>query len=214
MMALQDRVDEIDMKEVKSKEVEPQEMEPKDTNLGDVSSENLRPPNRDPIKLDLVKRCPACNEENPVSEVICRVCMTNLASVSPTPRGEVAPDPISDTLVLRKKGAGAGKSNEKSLVTPAVLTFSRLSDGRSLPVSGGGVLGRNGDAGAFFSDSRTVSRRHAKVDFRGEAWWIEDLNSTNGTWVNGSRLDPGRPHLLKKGDTVALSLACEMRVVS
>jgi hypothetical protein len=210
MMALQDRVDEIDMKEVKSKEVEPQEMEPKGMNLEGESAEDLRASNRDPIKLDLVKRCPACNEENPVSEVICRVCMTNLASVSPTPRGEVAPDPISDTLVLRKKG----KDNEKSLVTPAVLTFSRLSDGRSLPVAGGGVLGRNGDAGAFFSDSRTVSRRHAKVDFRSEAWWIEDLNSTNGTWVNGSRLDPGRPHPLKKGDTVALSLACEMRVVS
>ena len=37
--------------------------------------------------MDLVKLCPACNEENPVSEVICRVCMTNLASVSPVLAG-------------------------------------------------------------------------------------------------------------------------------
>ncbi|MDR2137652.1 MAG: FHA domain-containing protein [Synergistaceae bacterium] len=156
---------------------------------------------------DLVKRCPACNEENPVSEVICRVCMTNLASVSPTPRGEAGDVSVSEALLPEK-------AEKKADAAPAVLTLSRLSDGRFVPVSVGSVLGRSGDAGAFFEDFRTVSRRHAKVDFRDESWWIEDLNSTNGTWVNGSRLDPGRSHPLKKGDTVALSLACEMKVVS
>jgi hypothetical protein len=170
-----------------------------------MKSENMKSGNMNAQKPDLVKRCPACNEENPVSEVICRICMTNLASVSPTPRGA----PVASALPLDKVGAGERKSAE-----PSVLTFSRLSDGRFVPVAGGGVLGRNGDAGEFFADFRTVSRRHAKVDFRGESWWIEDLNSTNGTWVNGSRLDPGRSHPLKKGDTVALSLACEMKVVS
>jgi hypothetical protein len=202
-----------------------EEMDTQDVYHEDVNPGRPRSQTPDAMKPDLVKRCPACNEENPVSEVICRVCMTNLASVSPTPRGEAAPlnaaphkampsevvpDSISDTLLLRKTGAGKKKSGPP----PTVLTLSRLSDGRSVPVAGGGVLGREGDAGSFFADSRTVSRRHAKVDFRDDFWWIEDLNSTNGTWVNGSRLAPGHPHPLKKGDTVALSLACEMRVVS
>ena len=170
-----------------------------------MKSGNIKPENLNVQKPDWVKRCPACNEENPVSEVICHICMTNLASVSPTPRGA----PAAGALSPEETGA-----SEKKSAMPTVLTLSRLSDGRFVPVAGGGVLGRNGDAGTFFADFRTVSRRHAKVDFRDESWWIQDLNSTNGTWVNGSRLDPDRPHPLKKVDTVALSLACEMRVVS
>jgi hypothetical protein len=149
---------------------------------------------------DLVKICPACKEENPVSEVICRVCMSNLTSVSPTRKGEGAIQPDAGERTCRASA-------------PAVLTLSRLSDGRVLPVSDGGVLGRSGESGAFFERDRTVSRQHAKVGFRDGVWHIEDLNSTNGTWVNGKRLAPGRPSPLNAGDLIALSLACELKVI-
>ncbi|MDR1979100.1 MAG: FHA domain-containing protein [Synergistaceae bacterium] len=165
----------------------------------------------------LVKLCPACNEENPISEVICRVCMTNLASVRPVPEGS-GNAPPEET-----QGAARGKTEEslpepeaasdRTIYAPAVLTLSRLSDGRAIPVADGDVLGRSGDALVFFEDSRTVSRRHARMEFRGGTWRIEDLQSTNGTWVNGKRLEPGQPCPLKAGDVVALSLACEMRVI-
>jgi pSer/pThr/pTyr-binding forkhead associated (FHA) protein len=45
-------------------------------------------------------------------------------------------------------------------------------------------------------------------------WHIEDLGSLNGTWVNGGRIEPGRAHPLKEGDTVALGMACEMKVIA
>jgi hypothetical protein len=167
--------------------------------------------------MDLVKLCPACNEENPVSEVICRVCMTNLASVSPVPAGsargfrdggKVVKGNVDETNVSESEKP----ASDRTLHVPAVLTL-QLSDGRAIPVASGGVLGRSGGASLFFEGFQTVSRRHAKVDFRGGAWQIEDLQSTNGTWVNGKRLGPGQPCLLKAGDVVALSLACEMRVI-
>jgi hypothetical protein len=166
--------------------------------------------------MDLVKLCPACNEENPVSEVICRVCMTDLTSVSPVPAGSGKTQAVSeDAAPPEKSGKDAAEPDlpsGRTFHSPAVLTL-RLPDGRSIPVASGGILGRNGDAPIFFQDFRTVSRRHAKVDLRGGTWQIEDLQSTNGTWVNGKRLMPGQTCPLKGGDAVALSLACEMRVI-
>ena len=46
-----------------------------------------------------------------------------------------------------------------------------------------------------------LSRRHARIARRGEGEWeIEDLDSRNGTFVNGSRLE--RPALLAAGDAI------------
>jgi uncharacterized membrane protein len=46
-----------------------------------------------------------------------------------------------------------------------------------------------------------VSRRHAKVELRGSAYAIQDLGSTNGTFVNGQRLSGVQ--VLNPGDTIS-----------
>jgi pSer/pThr/pTyr-binding forkhead associated (FHA) protein len=95
---------------------------------------------------------------------------------------------------------------------PEVLTLSFPSEGGAVSAQSGQVLGRHGDSGDVFGKFRTVSRRHARVTFVNGVWNIEDLESTNGTWVNGRRLEPKERRPLNGGDTVALSLACEMKV--
>lgn len=60
--------------------------------------------------------------------------------------------------------------------------------GRMLYVGSlGGVLGRSEDAGFTFSD-KAISRSHARIDLRGEHFYLRDLASVNGTFVDGQRV--------------------------
>lgn len=45
-----------------------------------------------------------------------------------------------------------------------------------------------------------ASARHARVEPRRDGVWVEDIGSTNGTFVNGIRLD--RPRRLTRGDVI------------
>jgi len=51
-------------------------------------------------------------------------------------------------------------------------------------------------------DDDFASATHASLTYRGRAWYVEDLGSTNGTFVNGSRVDGLSP--IAFGDEVQL----------
>jgi hypothetical protein len=58
-----------------------------------------------------------------------------------------------------------------------------------------------------------VSREHAAIFGRGDDVMIEDLGSTNGTLLNGNRLDPYIPEVLNHGDQLQLGrLLIEVRL--
>ncbi len=60
------------------------------------------------------------------------------------------------------------------------------------------VVGRD-PAATFTIDDSLASRRHFRVVAEGGIWYVEDLGSTNGTLVNGSRAQRSR---LSDGDTI------------
>ena len=49
-------------------------------------------------------------------------------------------------------------------------------------------------------DDKTISGQHARLSFRLEQWWIEDLNSTNGTFLNQEPV--ASPVVVTQGDQV------------
>lgn len=49
------------------------------------------------------------------------------------------------------------------------------------------VIGRGRKADLALAEA-TISRAHAAIGFDGEMFYVEDLDSTNGTLVNGSRI--------------------------
>ncbi len=51
----------------------------------------------------------------------------------------------------------------------------------------------------------SISRIHARIDREGEEYWISDLNSTNGTSVNGRVLETNETVPLKKGDEIFIA---------
>jgi FHA domain len=62
------------------------------------------------------------------------------------------------------------------------------------------LIGRDPDCDLTFADT-AVSRRHAHLRFRDGRWILQDLESTNGTWVNGVRV--GRCEL-RHGDELVI----------
>ena len=62
------------------------------------------------------------------------------------------------------------------------------------------VIGRTGD-NLLPVHSAMVSMRHAVIHFHDGAFWVADMGSTNGTLVNGVRIDAGE-HRLRPGDVI------------
>ncbi len=62
-------------------------------------------------------------------------------------------------------------------------------------------IGRNENNTIYVEDD-FVSTTHAMLTFRGRSWFVDDQGSTNGTYVNGHRID--RPVALSFGDEVTV----------
>jgi pSer/pThr/pTyr-binding forkhead associated (FHA) protein len=73
--------------------------------------------------------------------------------------------------------------------------------GESFPVEGERLsIGRRPDSEVFLDDI-TVSRDHALLIRRGDDWYLDDMGSLNGTYVNRSRIESQR---LEEGDEVQI----------
>lgn len=86
-----------------------------------------------------------------------------------------------------------------SLIGPNQM-FVALPEGSS-------VIGRDAEADHAFPGEASMSRRHAQLTRQGGQLTIEDLNSTNGTFVNGERLEPHTPRQLFQGDSLQFGTA-------
>ena len=55
-------------------------------------------------------------------------------------------------------------------------------------------------------DHPTISIRHCRLAFHNKQWWAEDLESTNGSFLNNSQIDS--PTVLTDGDELRLGEIC------
>ena len=83
----------------------------------------------------------------------------------------------------------------------------------SLATTDGFVLGRSDSRSSFVPDidlaeykalEKGVSRRHAVIIRYQDKPHILDLNSINGTFLNGKRLKPDNPYMITSGDQLGL----------
>ena len=72
------------------------------------------------------------------------------------------------------------------------------------------VIGRAVDCRVVLT-AIPVSKRHAELSWSGTAWCLRDLQSRNGTWINGWRIEPDVSVIVHHGDLLRLG-SCEFEV--
>ena len=114
-------------------------------------------------------------------------------------RRRAAPAPF-DCVLSGRDGGGA------------VLALNLRRD--ALVVPGGAIIGRDPARSSHVVMDSSVSRAHARVSAREGVLHVEDLGSTNGTFLNGRRLVEGQGVRTRDGDELvlgALAFRVELR---
>ncbi len=88
------------------------------------------------------------------------------------------------TQVVATKNFRCSLIGQDSSGNPIKLNFSEKA------LRQGVIIGRDQQECDTQIDDHSVSRRHAKLQFESGQLKIRDLQSTNGTWINGKRLGP------------------------
>lgn len=114
------------------------------------------------------------------------------------------------TDTLRSEGAEPESPGARVVARLVIERGGRI--GKEFPISGIETnIGRwDADSGIFpdvdldeDDPEAKISRRHARIVNNDGEFFIEDLGSTNGTFVNrGRRLLPGKRHMLQSGDEI------------
>ena len=153
--------------------------------------------------------CPSCKHQQFVGTLYCEECGTRLVHVSPAP----ATGPIETPSLDDSVGATSPERPElrtgallglRVVGTDAVLSLlGRTNYTLGIAIEGQAVI-PDIDLGPFNAYDQGVSRIHAELQLTPEGLFIIDLDSANGTHVNGQRLEAIKATQVRHGDLIQL----------
>jgi FHA domain len=119
--------------------------------------------------------------------------------------------PSQDSMILTPAAAAAaglrrGAGPTRRSVRLVVQRSPSFEEGDEFQLNSAPLtVGRGGQNDLVLSGDEFASAKHARIEVRGDGVWVQDLDSTNGTYVNGARvmgaqrLDAG--DVLRVGET-------------
>jgi pSer/pThr/pTyr-binding forkhead associated (FHA) protein len=112
--------------------------------------------------------------------------------------------PQESFIMGPSQAAALGLGRQAPAVTTGMLVALKstaLAEGERFELDTQALtVGRGAPNDIRLDDDEFASAHHARFDPRRDGVWVEDIGSTNGTYVNGTRL--GRPQKLTPGDVV------------
>jgi FHA domain-containing protein len=108
---------------------------------------------------------------------------------------------IARALVGDLRAAAREPGAELGRLVVVASPAGEPEEGTSLALDAIATIGRDVN-NAIVVEDQFVSAEHAILTFRGRAWYLEDLGSTNGTFVNGAPVDGVVP--LGYGDVIQI----------
>jgi hypothetical protein len=158
-------------------------------------------------------KCPFCHATHVVNTVFCSECGNYLLHDDHRKTDPLETDEIG--WVGDKTNNSRQVSTSHARVRPIAIQLKIGPGKRELEVGLDKVIhiGRVDPTTTVFPEvdltedgslAKSVSRRHARILRQDDTVVLEDLGSINGTFINGKRLDPYMPEMLKDGDKVQL----------
>jgi FHA domain len=107
--------------------------------------------------------------------------------------------PQESMIISPSEAAGLRRAAAPVRAQLVVVDSPALERGEVLTIDSAPMtFGRGGQNTVALDGDEFASARHARVEARSDGLWIEDLGSTNGTFVNGARVTT--PRKLQAGD--------------
>ncbi len=155
---------------------------------------------------DLGEICPSCKLRNKPGAILCIFCGAPLKGTQQDTRAtdrlddeDYIPDRSGKYTASLVPASGLGIYLENTAPV-TVIGDEETILGRRASGTGGFLV----DLFPFGAIQMGVSRRHAVIHREEDGYYITDLNSTNGTRINGKRLLSGTPCRLSSGDVIRL----------
>jgi hypothetical protein len=152
--------------------------------------------------------CPSCKHQQFVGTLYCSECGTRLVLVAPMPSTKpYAGDEPTTAETESPKGPelrSGALLGLRVMGTDSVLSLlGRTNYTLGIAIEGQAVI-PDVDLGPFDAYKHGVSRIHAELLIKPEGLFLIDLDSANGTVVNGQRLDVIKPFPVRHGDLIQL----------
>jgi hypothetical protein len=114
--------------------------------------------------------------------------------------GSAAAEPVEAPSAARRSRPVPARS-EGGAPRLVVVAAMGHEPGTTFDVGDGAMFGR-ADAADIHVEDPFASSSHARIDNRGGAMYLEDMGSTNGTYLNGRKVSSAEP--LGTGDTIRI----------